>query len=114
MSETKREIKISEVLDLLNQGNDRAAIREHYGLTHQEMSALFQHPKLKNRKPKSQPSFVLVDDTEENEEVNGSDENTTTENTTENGVSEIANEIGDNEPVAEVTEEIVNEAPVWK
>lgn len=64
MSEMKKEIKISEVLDLLNQGKDRAGIREHYGLTHQEMQSLFQHPKLKNKKPKSQPSFILVDDTE--------------------------------------------------
>lgn len=64
MSELKREIKVSEVLDLLNQGKGRAEIREYYSLTHQEMQSLFQHPKLKNKKPKSQPSFILVDDTE--------------------------------------------------
>lgn len=64
-TENKNQIKITDVLNLLEEGKDRAAIKEHLGLTHSEMAALFQHPKLKNKKPKTQLSFVLVDDTEE-------------------------------------------------
>ena len=60
-----REIKISEVLDMLEQGKVRSEIKTELNLTHSEMVQLFQHPKLKHRKPKTQSSFVLVDDTEE-------------------------------------------------
>lgn len=61
----KRQIKVSDVLALLEQGKDRAAIKQELDLTHAEMAALFQHSKLKNKKPKVQASFILFDDTED-------------------------------------------------
>lgn len=64
----KRQIKVSDVLALLEQGKDRAAIKQELSLTHAEMSTLFQHSKLKNKKPKVQSSFELVDDTDEQTE----------------------------------------------
>lgn len=81
----KRQIKVSDVLTLLEQGKDRAAIKQELSLTHAEMTALFQHSKLKNKKPKVQPTFELVDDTEETtgEATPVAETNTQTETTTE-------------------------------
>lgn len=61
----RKQIKVSEVLNLLDQGKNRADIQAHYELSHSEMKRLFQHEKLKGKKPKKQPSFDLVDDTVE-------------------------------------------------
>lgn len=87
MSE-KKQIKVSEVLALLEAGQDRATIRETLGLTHQEMASLFQHPKLKHKKPKTSPSFTLIDDTEEAVEE-------TTPSSSSEGTSEVV--AGENE-----------------
>jgi hypothetical protein len=64
MSERQR-ITISGVLELLNQGKNRAEIGEHYNLNANQVRKIFQHPKLKGKKPRTQDPFVLVDDTEE-------------------------------------------------
>lgn len=63
-----REIKISEVLDLLEQGKTREEIQSVYALSAKELKMLFSHSKLKGKKTKKAPSFILVDDLE-NEEV---------------------------------------------
>lgn len=63
----KTQIKISDILTLLEQGKTRVEIRQTLGLTHKDMSEFFKHPKLKNKRPKSNSNFELVDDTEENE-----------------------------------------------
>lgn len=60
----RKQIKISDVLDLLKQGKTRADIKEHYDLSHSGMKTLFQHEKLKGKKPHKQPDFELIDDTE--------------------------------------------------
>ena len=62
-----REIKISEVLDLLEQGKTREEIQSIYGLSVKELKMLFSHPKLKGKKTKKAPSFILVDDLENEE-----------------------------------------------
>jgi hypothetical protein len=61
----KKKLKISEVKELLKAGKDRKAIGEYYGLRPSEVTALFQHPKLKGLRVRPAPSFVLEDDEEE-------------------------------------------------
>jgi hypothetical protein len=67
MSETennKPSVKVSEVLELLEQGKDRKEIAEHYGLPVSVMArTVWQHPKLKNRKAKKQYDVQIEDDT---------------------------------------------------
>lgn len=66
MSETatKPQVKVSDVLELLNQGKDRKEIAEHYGIPVSVMArTVWQHPKLKNRKAKKQYDIVIEDDT---------------------------------------------------
>jgi hypothetical protein len=57
-----KEIKLSEVLALSAAGKDKKAIQEHYGLTNNEITQLYKHPKLKGLKPKSALSFTFIDD----------------------------------------------------
>lgn len=66
----KKQIKVSEVINLLNEGNNREQIAEHFGLTNAETKLLFSHEKLVNlraRKKKKEPSFEVLDDTETEE-----------------------------------------------
>lgn len=67
----KRKIKLSGVIELIDNGSKRPEIQEYYGLTGREMQALFQHPLLKNRRAKKteELSFELVEDLEEEEVV---------------------------------------------
>lgn len=60
----KRVIKMSEILEDLEQGLTRAKIKEKYSLTTREMGVLFSHPNLKSRKPKKklELSFVFEED----------------------------------------------------
>lgn len=61
--EIKREIKVSEVVALLDAGKSREEIGTELGLTRAEVTALFKHPSLKGKKAKKQLDFVVVDDT---------------------------------------------------
>lgn len=60
----KLKLSISQILDHLKNGKDRKAIKELYGLSHADMTALFNHPKLKGKRvvPQREPSFELIDD----------------------------------------------------
>ena len=60
-----KNIKISEVLALLDEGKSREEIAEHYGISMPDCRRLFKHEKLKGKKAKKQPSFSITDDTEE-------------------------------------------------
>ncbi len=65
MSEGQRkQIKISDVIHLLDDGNTREQIAEALDLNTTEIKALFEHPKLKGRraKKKKELSFEIVDD----------------------------------------------------
>lgn len=64
MNEEKRVITVSGILAELENGVDRPAIKAKYNLTGREMTALFSHPLLKNKKVKKplELSFTLVDD----------------------------------------------------
>ena len=55
-------VRISDVLDLLDNGKSREQIAEHYGLTMADVRRLFKHEKLKGKKAKKQGMFELVDD----------------------------------------------------
>lgn len=65
----KREIKVSEVISLLDAGKSREEIGQHFELSNADLTALFKHPSLKGKKAKKQRNFVVVDDTTTNEEV---------------------------------------------
>lgn len=58
----KIEIRISDVIMMLEEGKTREQIGEHYGLNKAETTLLFKHEKLKGRRPKKTPSFTIVDD----------------------------------------------------
>ena len=61
-NEEKVEIRLSEVIMLLEEGNTREQIAEHFGLNKAEVTMLFQHEKLKGKRPKKVPSFTITDD----------------------------------------------------
>lgn len=63
----KREIKVSEVISLLDAGKSREEIGQHFELSNADLTALFKHPSLKGKKAKKQRDFVIVDDTVNNE-----------------------------------------------
>lgn len=59
----KKEIKVSEVKALLEQGLDRKEIAAHYGKSVAEMArVVWSDSALKNLKKKSAPSIVLIND----------------------------------------------------
>ena len=55
-------IGVIQTLELLDNGFTREDIGEHYGITQAEVKELFMHPKLKGKKTKKKPRFVIVDD----------------------------------------------------
>lgn len=71
MSNEKKQISLSHVLDMLENGHTREEIGEHYGLNSTELKVLFKHEKLKGKrtkKKKPKPSFDIVDDLNEEEQ----------------------------------------------
>lgn len=80
---SKQKIKISEVLQLLEEGKTRPEVAEHYGISMADCRKLFKHPKLKGRKAHKAPDFVLEDDLEEGGSISGelSNENSANEET---------------------------------
>ncbi len=65
----KKEIKISEVLQLLQEGYTRDQIAVKYGISQKELKYLFQHPKLKGKKTIKGIGITIVDDLEEMPEI---------------------------------------------
>lgn len=61
----KKQIKITEILALLEQGKKRSEIATHYGITDADVKRMFAHPKLKGRKAHKEPTWELEDDTTE-------------------------------------------------
>ena len=62
----KVKLTVSQILDDLNNGLDRKAIREKYNLTATDVARLFQHEKLKGVRVRTAPAFELEDDTTDN------------------------------------------------
>lgn len=68
MSNAQKEIRISEVLGLLQGANgqkpmSRKEIAVHYGVSYASMARdVFSHPKLKNRKVLPAADFTVIDD----------------------------------------------------
>jgi transcriptional regulator len=58
------QIKVSEVLKLLDRGLNRDEIASHYNITKKEVGILFKHPLLKGKRTKlaNKVSFIVVDD----------------------------------------------------
>lgn len=65
----KKEIKVSEVLQLLQEGYTRDQIAVKYGISKKELKYLFQHPKLKGKKTIKGIGIAIVDDLEEMPEM---------------------------------------------
>ncbi|MCK4521791.1 MAG: hypothetical protein KAU20_04405 [Nanoarchaeota archaeon] len=63
----KTQLTVSGILNDLNEGLSRPNIQAKYNLSGKDMKDLFSHPKLKGRKTKPAPSFVLTDDTPDEE-----------------------------------------------
>ena len=59
------QITVSQILNDLETGNDRKAIKSKYGLNTDELKMVFSHPALKNARVKKVKlmRFTLVDDT---------------------------------------------------
>jgi transposase len=57
-----KDIKVSQVLTLLNEGKSREEIADHFEISMADCKRLFQHPELKGKKAKKQPAFNLIDD----------------------------------------------------
>lgn len=98
-----KQIKVTEVRDLLKQGYYRLAkddigygsIEAYYGLTPGDVTELFKHPKLRSLKTRI-PSFVVVDDTEETSEVvmtNPMVERSTTQKTLEAEITDAEKDL---------------------
>jgi hypothetical protein len=64
MSE-KKEIKISTIKKLLDEGKTRIDIAEYFNLTGKEVKDIFTHPKLKGLRVKVAPSYILLDEEED-------------------------------------------------
>jgi hypothetical protein len=64
-NQTPNTITVTMILEDLNNGIDRIAIQEKYGLEKWEVTQMFQHPALKGKKAKKvrKLSFNFVDDT---------------------------------------------------
>jgi len=58
----RKQIKISEIIKLLENGYTRKNIAEKYDLKPIELKRLFSHPELKGKRTKLQ-SFDIIDDT---------------------------------------------------
>ena len=104
-TETNKEVKITDVLAMLNSGKNRKEIGDELGLTFAQRTELFKHPKLKGVKTKpAMKGFVIVDDTMEPE--------TTAETVFRGEVEETPvseGEAVDADPVAE--SDLVQESP---
>lgn len=110
-----KQIKISEILNLLDNGyvryvadegltenneKDGKSIQSYYGLPASRIKEIFQHPKLRH-KVTNRYVFELIDDTEE-EEVS-----------TENEAS-IENEVSTEEPInVDSSDEQENSLPIF-
>ena len=59
------QITVSQIVEDLESGIDRKAIKFKYGLTAEELKMIFEHPKLKGMRVKKSKvmRFTLVDDT---------------------------------------------------
>lgn len=62
-----KEIRISEVLELIETYHNREEIAEHFGINMSECKQLFQHPELKGKRTRPKPTFVIVDDVSDNQ-----------------------------------------------
>ena len=68
------QLTVSGILTDLENGLTRANIQSKYNLTGKDLGILFKHPKLKGKKTKVAPKFILIDDTEVSIENNGATE----------------------------------------
>lgn len=65
MATEKLKVSVQEVEKLLEEGMNRQEIAEHYGISYSILQkTVFQHPKLKGRKPKKVYDIEVFDEEE--------------------------------------------------
>lgn len=76
MSDNKIQVKVSEVLALLDAGKDRKAIAAHYGVSASAVASLFKHPDLKSKKARKPSPFEILPegDVENVKDTDGGDD----------------------------------------
>lgn len=104
MENGKKVIKVSDVLNFLEEGKTRKDIQDHYGISQKELRELFQHPKLKGRKTKKafEPSFVIEDDLD-GDNNNEANEIAQTNSPQEQVETEVTNAAEEESPFQEET-----------
>lgn len=75
------QLTVSGILADLDNGLTRPMIQTKYKLSGKDLTELFKHPKLKGKKTKAAPGFVLVDDTPDDVEETATDVEAVTEDT---------------------------------
>lgn len=95
----KIQIRIPDVLAMLNAGKSREEIGQHYGLNGANTKALFNEPELKGKKAKKQRPFMIV--REEQEDV-----------TAAISATEQINNVAQNE-VENIQEEVATSESNW-
>lgn len=104
VQETKKQVKVSDVLAMLRAGQTREEIAAHYDLTMAEAKRdIFSHEKIKNKKTHKPSRVTLIDDVAEVEMVD--DTATVADTTSTDAVT--TEEVGDSnlaERVASVEE----------
>jgi len=109
-----KDIKISEVIALLNEGKKRPEIAEYFGITMAECRKLFQHPALKGKKARKPLGFNIIDDVAVD---SANDPFIPDSNAPEITQEELESSIGESEAVQEESEdnpEITEEIPNWE
>lgn len=116
-----KEIKISEVLEMIEAGKTRPEIKEHYNLTTKEMAALNNHPLIKGKKAKTPLNIKIIDDISEEDLKMEEGENEEVDVPQVPGPSEIQDfpegtEIQDfpEEDTSEEVKEEENNIPSWE
>ena len=59
----KKQIKVGDILEMLNSGKTRKDIAAHYEIPMTQLKRIFEHDKLKGRKARPSVDWVLIDDT---------------------------------------------------
>lgn len=106
--EERKQIVISDVIEMMENGVTREEIGDHYDLRAFERTELFKHPQLKGRRIKPKISFVIIDDITEADQIPNEEVTTPSEvqeereNTDlESQIPELQAEVSESDPASE-------------
>lgn len=100
------QITVSQIMDDLENGRDRKAIKAKYGLTADEVKMIFEHPKLKGVRVKKSKviRFTLVDDVKTK---------TSDQITLGDVIEEISTEVAESIATQKHTDYYTNNKPIY-